>query len=318
MKLSRIPLITAMMFVSSSLAFAQDEVVKVETNIVSLNVSVTDRNGNNVGGLSKDQFVVTDNGIKQDIDSFSAENSPVSVGIVFDIHQTVGGQTVNVLDALRQFTQTLGERDRFFVTAFGDNGHLTTEFVPTEEQLRQFVDGGSQSGVTSLYDSIFDASKKVASMGNPKRVLIIISNGADPSLQSRLSSIRTRIRGVNVPVYLVTFGRENKQRFSYADMYRNGPRQTFDRSETSELDKGVLIELSKSTGGQSFEVDVRNRYYLAALCSKVVSEIGHQYMIGFYPDVHDGRWHKLTVSLKPTVGKKYKVSGRRGYQSPGK
>jgi hypothetical protein len=118
-----------------------------------------------------------------------------------------------------------------------------------------------------------------------------------------------------VPVYSVTFGRENLQKFSYADMYRTGPRQTFDRFETSELDKYVLTELSKSTGGLSFEGSLRNRYYLTALCDKVLRDIDNQYMIGFYPDVHDGRWHKLTVSVKKP-GQKLKVTSRRGYQSP--
>jgi Ca-activated chloride channel family protein len=264
MRLSLIPIFFAITLISFNSTSAQDDVVRVETNIVTLNVAVTDKNGNYVRGLSREQFVVTDNGVKQDIDSFSSENAPASIGIVYDMNSALNEQTKSVLDALRQFTQKLGHRDRYFVDVFGNNGSITTEFVPTEEQLRNFVDNGNGKRPESLYDVILDASKKVASMGNQKRLLIILSDGADRSSQTNLKTLRARLRAVNVPVYSVTFGRENVQKFSYADMYRNGPRQTFDRFETSELDKYVLADLSKSTGGQAFEGSIRNRYYLSA------------------------------------------------------
>jgi Ca-activated chloride channel family protein len=315
MKLSLIPIFVAVTLISHISTSAQDEVVRIETNIVTLNVAVTDKAGNYIRSLSKDQFVITDNGVRQDIDSFSNESAPASIGIVYNMRSAFDEQTGNVLDALRQFTQKLGQRDRYFVDVFGRNGSLTTEFIPTEEQLKNFVESGTGQGMTSLYDAIIDASKKVASMGNPKRLLIILSDGADQNSQTSLKVLRKRLQTVNVPVYSVTFGRENLQKFSYADMYRTGPRQTFDRFETSELDKYVLTELSKSTGGLSFEGSLRNRYYLTALCDKVLKDINNQYIIGFYPDVHDGRWHKLTVSVKDR-GHKLKVTSRRGYQSP--
>jgi Ca-activated chloride channel family protein len=296
---------------------AQEDVLRVETNIVTLNVAVTDKKGNYIRGLSKDKFVVLDNGVRQDIDSFSSENAPASIGIVYDMQSAASEETANVLDALKQFTQKLGDRDRYFVNVFGKNGNLSTEFVPTEEQLRNFVENGNSGKQASLYSAIFEASKKVASMGNPKRLLIIISNGADRGSQTSLRVLRSQLREVNVPVYSVTFGRDNVQKFSYVDMYRTGPRQTFDRSEASELDKHILTDLSKTTGGQSFEGSLKKRYYLTALCAKVLDEINNQYIVGFYPDVHDGRWHKLTLKVE-SGGQRLKVTSRRGYQSPAK
>jgi hypothetical protein len=80
----------------------------------------------------------------------------------------------------------------------------------------------------------------------------------------------------------------------------------------------MLVDISKRSGGKSFEAELRNRYYLAALCEKVRDEVKNHYILGFYPENADGKWHKLTVSVSGQKTKRYKLSSRRGYQSPQK
>jgi Ca-activated chloride channel family protein len=295
--------------------FAQDEPVRIETNLVTLNVAITDKKGNYVRELSKNSFVITDNGIKQNIDTFSSETAPASIGIVYDMHPTTDDKTSSVLSALNQFAEKLTNSDDYFINVFGNNGSLTTEFVPTEKQVRDFVENGDRKGPTSLYDAIFAASNKVAGMKNPKKLLIVLTDGADHNSQHNLKELRLHLRSINLPVYSVTFSGDSRKMFGYADLYRSGPRQTFDLEETSNMDRAVLAELSKNTGGQSFEGSVRNRYYLAALCTKVLTEINNQYVIGFYPENSDGKWHHLRVSIISPDAGKYKTSSRRGYQS---
>jgi Ca-activated chloride channel family protein len=290
--------------------------VRIETNLVTLNVAVTDRKGNYVRGLTRDYFSITDNGVKQTIDSFSSENSPASIGIVYDMHPSSDEQVSIVLAALKQFSQNLGPQDEFCVYVFGNNGSLTTEFVPTADQVREFVQNGDRKGPTSLYDAIYAASNRVSGMRNPKRLLIILTDGSDNKSTHSVKELRLHLRSINLPVYSVTFGRDNRRMYGYADLYRTGPRQTFSAFETSELDRGVLYEISKTTGGQSFDANVRNRFYLSALCEKVLREVNNQYVIGFYPDAREGKWHKLKISLSGMPSGRHKVTSRRGYQSP--
>jgi Ca-activated chloride channel homolog len=124
---------------------AQDDPIRVETNLVTLNVSVTDRRGNFVRGLTRQDFAVRDNGLVQEVDAFSTQDAPVSFGIIYDLHPTTDERTLGVLDALRKFTATLGPSDDFFVTVFNEMGSLTTEFVPTDRQLRTHVEVGANS-----------------------------------------------------------------------------------------------------------------------------------------------------------------------------
>jgi hypothetical protein len=86
--------------------------------------------------------------------------------------------------------------------------------------------------------------------------------------------------------------------------------------ESNQLNTAALAEISKTSGGQTFERLIQNRFYLYGIFKKVMAEIENQYILGFYPDKLDGRWHKLKVSVKTEDGKKVRLSSRRGYQSP--
>ena len=83
----------------------------------------------------------------------------------------------------------------------------------------------------------------------------------------------------------------------------------------SELDRNVLSEISKTSGGQTIESNIRNRVYLAAIATKMLEEARSQYVVGFYPEKSDGRWHKLSIRLAPAKAKGLKLSNRKGYQS---
>jgi Ca-activated chloride channel homolog len=293
-------------------ARAQDDTIRVETNLVTLNVSVTNNKGDHVRGLTKSDFQVLDNGQRQDIDSFSTENAPVSFGIVYDLHPATDEQTKSVLEALRTFTASLGPDDDYFVTVFNEKGSLTTDFVPNAEQ----IDGQATGGANSLYDALFAASNRMSRSRNQKRVMLVLTDGADHSSHHSQKELRTHLRSVNLPVYSITFGRADRNQYGYSDIFLNGQQKTFGIRETAELDRGIIGEISKSSGGQTFESSIRNRVYVSALLSKVFDEIKGQYVIGFYPDRADGRYHKLKVTVNGQKQKKLRISNRKGYQSP--
>ncbi|HVE55443.1 MAG TPA: VWA domain-containing protein [Pyrinomonadaceae bacterium] len=300
----------------SAFSFAQDDPIRVETNLVTLNVAVTDKSGKYVKNLKREDFEVWDNRTKQPIDTFSAEDVPVSFGIVYDMHPTTDERTKTVLDALRQFTKDFKQKDNFFVTVFNERGSLTTEFVPNAEQINANLSDAKPSTPNSLYDAIFAASEKVREQRNTKQVLIVLTDGEDNASHHSLKELRMHLRSVNLPVYSVSFGSDNRRYLGYYDIYRNQGRQTLGASETSQLSTAALDEISKSSGGQTFERAVQNRFLLYGVFKKVHAEVENQYVVGFYPDVTDGKWHKLKIKVKAAAGKKYKLSNRKGYLSP--
>jgi Ca-activated chloride channel homolog len=302
-------------FCFSLLAGAQDQPVSIETNLVTVNVAVTDKNGNYVRGLSKDDFTVLDNGKPEDIDIFSAKDSGLSIGIVYDMHPSTADRTASVLEALKRFTTRLGGRDDFFVTVFNEKGSLTTDFVPDMDQLQRHLADPDRGTPNSLFDAIFAAGDRVNRLKNPKKYLLVVTEGGDRNSQHSEKELRLRLRSVNLPVFALTFTPDDRMAYGYSDLYRNGPRQLIGVGMASELDRNVLGEISKTSGGQAIESSIRNRVYLAALATKLIEEARNQYVIGFYPEANDGRWHKISIKLKSDKAKTATVSSRKGYQS---
>jgi len=300
----------------SSLSYAQDEPIRVETNLVTVNVAVTDKSGNYIKNLKREDFEVWDNRTKQPIETFSAENVPVSFGIVYDLHPTTDERTKLVLDALKQFTRDLKEKDYFFVTVFNERGSLTTDFVPSREQINANLSDIKPTSPNSLYDAIFTASEKVRERRDSKQVLLVLSDGEDNASHHGLKELRTHLRSVNLPVYVVSLAKDSQRLSGYYDLYRSTGRQTLGAAETSRINAAALDEISKASGGQTFDRTMQNSYLLSGVFKKVQGEVENQYVIGFYPDEADGKWHKLKLKVNNPKGKKYRLSNRKGYLSP--
>jgi len=317
MKLHKYLMIAIILTTASIASPAQEEPVRVDTNLVTVNTTVTGKGGVYIKDLKKENFEILDNRVKQNIDEFSAGEASVAFGIIYDMHPTTDEKSAAVLEAVRQFVKDLGQNDSYFVTVFNEKGSLTTDFVPTAEQVRVFLADGSAKGPRSLYDAIYAASEKSRLQKDTKRILLVLTDGADHNSDHNLKELRLHLRSINLPVYAVTFNEENKRQYGYVDLYRSQPRQTFGAFEASELDKGVIAELSKTSGGHAYERSVQNRVYLASIFRKVLADVRNQYVLGFYPEESDGRWHKLKVTVKSEPGpRRPKVSSRKGYQSP--
>jgi len=318
MKFVKSLLLTAALISAVSIyATAQDDdTIRVETNLVTLNIAVTDRNGSYIKGLQKKDFQILDNNFPRVIDEFSAQEATVSFGIVYDMHPTTGERSANVLESLRTFTKDLKSKDNFFVTVFNERGSLTTDFVPTNRQIETFLNDVKPSTPNSLYDAIFAASGKIRERKNSKQVLLVLTDGEDHSSHHSLKELRLHLRSANLPIYTIAFHDENKRQWGYSDLYRNQGRQTLGLTETNELNKAVLAEISKTSGGQTFQREIQSRLFIYAICKKIQTEVENQYVLGFYADSFDGKWHKLKVRVDGGKNRKLRLSNRRGYQSP--
>ena len=316
MKFIKILLLAVILSTTNSInTFAQDDdEIRVETNLVTLNVAVTDKNGDYVKNLRREDFELFDGNIRREIEEFSSEDAPVYFGIVYDSNKATDAQTKNVLEALRQFTAQLNQKDNFFVTVFNERGSLTTDFVPTGEQIEKSLANFKPSTPNSLYDAIYAASEKTRGRKNAKQILLVLTDGEDDQSRHSLKELRLHLRSVNMPVYTVNFSDSERRTWNYTDNYRGRQWKTLDVYETGELNKAALDEISRTTGGQSFEKTIYNRLYLYTICTKILTEVENQYVIGFYPETTDGKWHKLKVSVKTAEGK-LKLSNRKGYQS---
>lgn len=299
----------------SSAIYGQNDPIRVETNLVTLNVSVTNKAGEHIKGLTKKDFKVLDEGREQEILFFSADDDALSIGIVYDMH-SMNNDAADVLDALKRFTARLSPADEYFVTVFNDKGSLTANIVPDPDQVGRHLSDPEPGSPRALYDAIIEAGDRIKRSKNPKKYLIVFSDGDDRNSQHDMRQLRDRLRSINVPLYSLIFRGDDMRRISYSDILRDGPRQSFKIGEASELERNIVAEVSRSTGGESVESSIRNRVFLSALATRFLEDARNQYVIGFSPETSDGRWHRLRITVdRESAGRKFKVSSREGYQS---
>lgn len=317
-----IALLFIVLFVSMR-SQAQEEEVAVGTHLVSVNVTVTGSNGKYVSGLRREQFEVFDDNAKQQIAFFSAENAPTTFGIVYDMHPSTVERSTATLRALKQFTRTLRPEDDFFIVAFNERGSLVLDFIPTLEQVQTNLPMGQPQGAASLYDAVFMAAGKIRASQNPKRALLIISDGEDHNSRSSYKELRNRISGFDVQIYTIGIddSPNNKSaksdRWTYEDLTRRTGRRTLANAEAA-MGRAVLEELSKASGGTAYFPETTGERELAGICTQIALELRQQYAIGFYPTdtTSAAQWHRLRINVRPPDQSQGRLalSYREGYQ----
>jgi len=305
-----------------------DERLVVGTNLVSVNVSVTDARGRYVRGMRADQFEVFDNKERQQIAHFSSEEAPFSLGIVYDAHSATPEQTVATLRALKQFTGALRKEDEFFLMVFDSRGSLVVDFIPTAEQISNHLTFVRPKGPAALYDAAFHAGEKVGAARNPKRVLLIISDGGDYNSGHSDKEIRRQVREFNIQVYgigvtdLTANPPAGYRRWAFEDITRGIAGRAFLVNTEAAFGHAVLAEMARVSGGTAYFPDrFDGEQELFGICTQIALELRQQYTLAFYPTAAatDAKWHKLRVHVKPQAGAgKLSLSYREGYQLPRK
>ena len=225
---------------------AQDERIVVGTNLVTLNVTVTDSKGRYVKGLSREQFEVYDDKVKQQIAHFSADASPVSIGIVCEIHERAPEKTRAMLTAIKRFTSALSSSDDFFFLAFSEHGMLTAGFIPSANQVLDHLEFVKPGGPTSLYDAVYLASERLRTRPNLKKALLIISDGQDDRSRHSYNELRERLRTFDAQIYAIGIADPTTDHFAgygrwvFEDLTRQSGRRSFLLNSDASVGRAVL------------------------------------------------------------------------------
>jgi Ca-activated chloride channel family protein len=275
-----------------------DGPVLVQTDLITLTVTVTDTYGRYVSGLGKSAFTVLDDKMPQEITYFSDDDSPVSVGVLFDLSGSMSGEKVKrARDALSKFIQTSHNSDEYFLIAFNSRAQLLLDKTRDGNSVLDrltFVQTRSQ---TALYDACYLGVEKVQRGSHPKRALLLISDGQDNNSRYTFNELRRLLKESDVTLYGV------------------GILGGSDAGSSMGMEgQGILDELANVSGGKAFFP--RSAAEMDDIFEQIALELRHQYSIGYKPAnfVNDGRWHKVKVKVTPPRGlPKLFVRTKEGY-----
>jgi len=273
--------------------------IKVDVDLVLVPVTVTDPMNRLVTGLDKDNFTLLEANMRQEIRHFSSEDAPLSLGVIFDLSGSMSNKIGKARDAVVEFFKTANPQDEFFMVTFADKPELIADFTSSVEDIQAKLIMANPKGRTALLDGIYMALSKMRDAKNPKKALLIISDGGDNRSRYTDSEIKAMVKEADVQIYAI----------GIFDDVRPTPEEV----------RGpyLLSEITDVTGGRTFPVSDVND--LADTAIKIGVELRNQYVLGYRPSnkVRDGKWRKLKVKLTPPKGlPPLNVHSKTGYYAP--
>ena len=285
----------------NSQSIKKGKVLKAETEIALINVSVTDPYGRLVTGLEQSNFRVFEDGVEQEIVRFSGEDVPISIGVIFDMSGSMADKLEKSRLAAVQFFRTANPQDEFLLINFNDRAQLASPFTASVEDLQSRLMFTAARGQTALLDGIYLGLSEMKGAHNTKKALLIISDGGDNHSRYTETDIRKYAREADVQIYAI-------------GLYDAGGGPTVEE----KLGPSLLAELTEMTGGRTFGVTSMGD--MPDIASKISMELRNQYVVGYRPanHTHDGKWRKVKIKLRPPKGlPPLTVYARTGYYAPG-
>jgi Ca-activated chloride channel family protein len=276
--------------------------IRVDTTLVLIPVAVTEPNGRFVTGLEKENFKISEEKVEQEISQFSSDDSPLSVGIVFDTSGSMGDKLQKSRQAVVQFMKTANPEDEFFLVQFNDRPELAVPFTPDPENIQSRLAFIQSKGRTALLDGVYLAMNEMKRARNGRKAILIISDGGDNSSRYTESEVRKAVREADVQIYAIGIFEPYASRGRTPEEL-NGPT--------------LLAEIAEQTGGRHFPVE--NLAELPDVAAKIGLELRNEYVLGYSPKnlTRDGKYRRVQVKLVKTTGlPPLKAMFRTGYYAP--
>jgi VWFA-related protein len=276
---------------------AQDKpLFSSESALVVLHVTVKDKHGRYVSGLTKNAFDVFEDGKPQDIPFFTAEDAPATLGLLIDTSGSMRNNRTLMLTATEAFVERSNPHDEIFALTFNDTvkAALPTNrpFTSDVNVLRNALAASiTTAGRTALYDAIDDGVEYLAAGQYERKVLVVVSDGGDNASETTLDAIRRRIQASNVVIHAVSL---------------------VDPLEPESNPKR-LRQLAEASGGLAFAP--RDAGEVQQALERVAVEIRSSYTMGYAPTDATPGYRRLRVGVHAPNAGSVVVRTRAGYMA---
>ncbi|HEY6402766.1 MAG TPA: VWA domain-containing protein [Blastocatellia bacterium] len=280
----------------------KDGVIKVDTDLVLLDVMVIDQDNNPIINLKKEDFTVFEDKVKQTVENVSREEVPVSFGMVIDTSGSMKAKLQTVSDAAVSLIKQMRLDDEAFVASFKAEPELVQDFTTDRRELEDAVSELYTSGGTALLDAIIATADYAQEKGKQRRkALVVISDGLEKNSSVKEKEVMEAIKEDEVQVYLVGFVDEDEE-----------GKSLFGKSPGKKA-KDLLSRIADDSGGKAyFPKDISE---IPAIAAQIAKDLRTQYVVSYYPsnEIRDGAFRTVQVSVNPKGSRKLIARTRRGY-----
>lgn len=273
--------------------------VKVDVDLVLVNAAVTDPDGRSVTGLDKTSFQIWEDRIQQEIRYFSSTEVPLSLAVIFDVSSSMAEKLPVSRDAVAAVLKMGNPQDEYALIEFNSRPRIMQDFAPASSRLESELASTSAAGSTALYDAVYLGIEKLRHGHNPRKALLLVTDGEDNHSRYSFSDIKKSAMESEVQLFAIRIG-------GYTV-----PTSTKGHKPGS----AVLQELVDLTGGEVFFA--RDVQRLDEICANISETLRSEYVIGYAPTNtnKDGKWRGLKLKVNATPSR-VSVHARSGYYAP--
>ena len=276
------------------------QTLKIDVDLVLVNATVTDSLNRYVSGLEKEHFQVWEDKLEQKLEYFNAEDVPISVGVIFDVSGSMKDKIATARDAASTFLKTGNPEDEYFLVEFANRPEVAADFTTDITKLQSKLLMTPAKGMTAMYDSIYLGLEKLKEGSNPKKALLLITDGEDNRSRYTFQNVRDFVKEQDVQIYGIGIVDEWNSQLG-----------------TGRMGLAMVEELADITGGRAFFPD--SVYELEDICTKRAVELKKHYVLGYHSTngAKDGKWRKLRLKVNPPKGIQHlNVRSKSGYYGP--
>ena len=269
--------------------------IKVALDVVLVPVTVADSQNRPVEGLHVENFHIWEDKVEEKIQYFSSEDTPVSLGLVFDTSGSMSTTLNAARSAATTFLKTGNPEDEYFLVEFNNRPRIAQNFTTDVGGLQRDLVSREAQGYTAFLDAVYLALVNVRLGNYPRKALLMITDGEDNHSRYTLDDVKEMLKESDVQLYAIGP--------IYAPYLK--PRGA---------GRALLEELAEVTGGRA--VFPNSVDELEEICAQISLELKSQYVLGFVPSntTADGKWRKLRVRVNPLTGMSHlNVRARAGY-----
>ncbi len=299
----------------------EDEIVRVETNLVTMPVSVLDRDGRFIAGLQQKDFRILENGVEQKVEYFQSVEQPFTVVLMIDVSPSTAFQIDEIHEGAIAFVNQLRPGDKVMVIAFDDQVHILSRPTNDRRVLRNAISQAQFGDGTSLYEAVDHVINRELVNIQGRKAVVIFTDGVDTtSRRANYQSTIADVEEVDALFYPIRYGTERNYgrgggggggygnddddtAGDWIGLILGGRRQQQRRrgpagSSPQEYATGnrYLETLAQNSGGRKFEAD--SMHNLEASFAGIAEELRRQYSLGYYPEKVGTTGERRRISVR--------------------
>jgi len=285
--------------------FGEGEIVRVNTELVTLNVRVIDRNNRPIGNVRQDEFHVFEDSVPQPIESLSREEVPISYGLAVDTSGSLRTQLQSVIDAAKDIINSNKPGDETFLVRFISSDKIETvqDFTASKDLLMDgleslYIEGGQ----TAIIDAVYLTAEHVAEYkkgddnDRRRRALIVITDGEDRVSFYKQEQLFARLREEDVQIYVIGFVNELDKESGFI------------RKSPHDKAVNLINKLATETGGRAFFPQSLSE--LPQIANAIVRDLRTQYVLAYNPTnkARDGSYRAIKVAVDQGPGENKRIA----------